>query len=223
MNELETQVLGQLLTGVGVVVISIVFGLIGVFIKKHSAKLTSVTNHVKTFLSAYVDKATLAEMESVVKDGIVYAEKLGSEKGLSGKDKFSVAVNKALDLLKDNDVDIDLLKAKVETEFVKSKEQVEAAYKEDTEDATKKALADAQVAKQEAEKVNKEAQDKLTLANEAQKKLNQAIQSIQSSNTEVKNDPVEASSGATSSVPNQDIKGTSTTTDSAIVSDKVQK
>lgn len=209
MDANETAILGQVLTGIGAVVIGGGFSFITYYLKKHMSDIVA-------WIDSEVGANNLAKLTSVVESLITVAQKDGIVKDLTGSEKFQQVLttvkSEESNLISKLGISDTELKAFIEKKWVSMTGDLDKAYNNATETQAQKALDEANAKKAEAEKAQQEAnaaKEKaaaaLAEAQATQSKLSAAISAVQTA----------TATTATDVATTTDDKATDTATDTA--------
>ena len=183
MDANETAILGQVLTGVGAVLIGGGFSFITYYLKKHMSDIVA-------WIDSEVGANNLSKLTSVVESLITVAQKDGIVKDLTGSEKFQQVLttvkseeSKLISKLGISDTELEAL---IEKKWASMVTDLDKAYNSATETQAQKALDEANAKKAEAEKAQQEAsaaKEKaaaaLAEAQATQSKLSAAISAVQ--------------------------------------------
>ena len=191
MDANETAILGQVLTGVGAVIIGGGFSFITYYLKKHMSDIVA-------WIDSEVGANNLAKLTSVVESLITVAQKDGIVKDLTGSEKFQQVLttvkSEESNLISKLGISDTELKAFIEKKWVSMTGDLDKAYNNATETQAQKVLDEANAKKAEAEKAQQEAnaaKEKaaaaLAEAQATQDKLSAAISAVQTATTATEN------------------------------------
>lgn len=183
MDANETAILGQVLTGVGAVLIGGGFSFITYYLKKHMSDIVA-------WVDSEIGANNLSKLTSVVESLITVAQKDGIVKDLTGSEKFQQVLttvkseeSKLISKLGISDTELEAL---IEKKWASMVDNLDKAYNSATETQAQKALDEANAKKAEAEKAQQEAnaaKEKaaaaLAEAQATQDKLSAAISAVQ--------------------------------------------
>lgn len=209
MDANETAILGQVLTGIGAVIIGGGFSFITYYLKKHMSDIVA-------WIDSEVGANNLAKLTSVVESLITVAQKDGIVKDLTGSEKFQQVLttvkSEESNLISKLGISDTELKAFIEKKWVSMTGDLDKAYNNAIETQAQKALDEANAKKAEAEKAQQEAnaaKEKaaaaLAEAQATQSKLSAAISAVQTA----------TATTATDVATTTDDKATDTATDTA--------
>lgn len=191
MDANETAILGQVLTGVGAVLIGGGFSFITYYLKKHMSDIV-------VWIDSEIGANNLSKLTSVVESLITAAQKDGIVKDLTGSEKFQQVLttvkseeSKLISKLGISDTELEAL---IEKKWASMVEDLDKAYNSATETQAQKVLDEANAKKAEAEKAQQEAnaaKEKaaaaLAEAQATQDKLSAAISAVQTATTATEN------------------------------------
>lgn len=183
MDANETAILGQVLTGIGAVVIGGGFSFITYYLKKHMSDIVA-------WIDSEIGANNLSKLTSVVESLITVAQKDGIVKDLTGSEKFQQVLttvkSEESNLISKLGISDTELKALIEKKWVSMTGDLDKAYNNATETQAQKVLDEANAKKAEAEKAQQEAsaaKEKaaatLAEAQATQDKLSAAISAVQ--------------------------------------------
>lgn len=209
MDAQETQILGQVLTGLGTVLLSGAFGFLTYLVKKHMSSIVA-------WIDSYIGAKNFDKIVTFIKASIAEAEKDGIADDLTGEAKHNKVVQevetKFSSTLKSLGIDESALEKLVEGYWASMADTLTTAYT-NTEfqkklDEANKAKAEADAAKAEAEAAKAEADAEQKKVTETQTQLNSALATVQSA----------ASGTTTDTTPTTITSGTVNATNATVTS-----